>query len=303
MFIGDRNLFIGDNLDFLQQLPDNLVDLIVADPPFKSNVVYTRRDPESGVVYSFDDRWVSAGADANVDKPVLNTLVDLLCEHNKSMSAYLSYLIPRLIEIYRVLSKTGSLYLMCDDHSVHYIKIVLDSIFGPNSFRNDLIRRRNYHSTKNIFGRSHDNILFYSKSPSNYKFNLVNSGNLDFPYTENLTGRKYRIQRLTGAGGRHDLASSCVWRGYDPMLARRHWAIPPRIIDLYSSDPELSTGDKLDLLDLNQRLVYAKKADALPRIKIYQDDPPSGYGCVPDLLLDFMRLRADEKHVYPLKNR
>ncbi len=177
-------LFYGDNLPILRSMPANSVDLIYLDPPFNSsrsyNVLFKN---ESGIssdaqITAFDDTWhwgpsaEQAYLDILQANPgVVDDLLAALCTiiGKNQMLAYLVMMAARLVEMHRVLKHTGSLYLHCDPTASHYLKIILDTIFGGNNFINEIVwKRSDAHSdTKQgakHFGRLHDVLLLYAKS-------------------------------------------------------------------------------------------------------------------------------------------
>lgn len=134
-------IYKGDCLSVLKQIPDESVDLIYLDPPFFSNRDYETSFKTGGEIRGFGDKWEGG------------------------ISHYVSWMVERLKEMHRILKKTGSLYLHCDWHAIHYLKVELDKIFGMKNFRNEIIwHYRTGGVSKNWFSRKHDNILFYSKS-------------------------------------------------------------------------------------------------------------------------------------------
>ncbi|MDR6506473.1 DNA methyltransferase [Arthrobacter oryzae] len=183
----DKNqLYYGDNLDVLRQyVRDESVDLVYLDPPFNSNrnysVIFSRNGKTDGdnaaQIEAFEDTWtwthqtevqynkfVSTGPGKVVD--ALSAFRTLLGENDAL--AYLVNMAPRLVELHRVLRSTGSLYLHCDPTMSHYLKILLDSIFGPARFKNEIIWKRTgaHNDTKQgrtALGAVHDVILFYTK--------------------------------------------------------------------------------------------------------------------------------------------
>jgi len=142
-----RVVYCGDNLEQLAKLPDACVDLIYIDPPFNSNRNYEVFWGESKEKRSFDDR-------------------------HESTKAYIDYMRPRCVEIARVLKKTGSFYYHCDWHASHYVKVMLDQIFGENNFQNEIVwKRTSAHNDPNKYGNVHDTIFFYTGSKKGYTWN------------------------------------------------------------------------------------------------------------------------------------
>jgi site-specific DNA-methyltransferase (adenine-specific) len=174
-----NTLYTNDNLFILNGLNSNLVDLIYLDPPFNSKRVYSAPIGSKAAGTSFKDMWTwedvnEAYLETLAGKyPALTTYIASIgAIHSKAMKAYLTYLAQRIIGVHRVLKDTGSLYLHCDPTASHYLKVVLDEIFGKDNFRNEIAwcyRGAGY--PKNDFGRRHDIIFRYSKT-QNYTFNL-----------------------------------------------------------------------------------------------------------------------------------
>jgi DNA modification methylase len=141
-------LYCGDNLKRLAQLPSECVDLIYLDPPFFSNRNYEVIWGDEAEVRSFEDRWEGG------------------------INHYIEWMWDRVIEMHRVLKPTGSIYLHCDWHASHYLKVMMDDVFGARHLRNEIIWY--YESggrAKTFYPRKHDTIFWYSKSNSDWTFN------------------------------------------------------------------------------------------------------------------------------------
>ena len=185
-----NKLFFGDNLEILEdrtRFPDASVDLIYLDPPFNSNADYNTLfrhadgTPAAAQTLAFTDTWKwdekaahvlwdfqSGGIDA--PEAVVNAVVSLhKLLGNSSMSAYVLMMTPRLLQLRRVLKSTGSIYLHCDATASHYLKILMDSVFGARNFRNEIVWcYTGPGRTLRHFPRKHDTILFYAKGPNNF---------------------------------------------------------------------------------------------------------------------------------------
>jgi site-specific DNA-methyltransferase (adenine-specific) len=174
-----NTLYTNDNLFILNGLNSNLVDLIYLDPPFNTNRIYSAPIGSKAAGTSFSDMWKWQ----DVNEAYLEILADKYPQlarfiatiggvHSKPMMAYLTYMAQRIIEMHRVLKDTGSLYLHCDQTAGHYLKILLDFIFGKNNFRNEITWKRNEvwkrYSDKR-FDVGTDIIFWYSKS-DNYLY-------------------------------------------------------------------------------------------------------------------------------------
>ena len=173
-----NTLYTGDNLYILNGMESKKVDLIYLDPPFNSKRTYSAPIGSKAAGASFKDIWTWR----DVDKDFLNTLNDYpaLVEniysigeiHSKGMMSYVTYMAQRIIQMHRVLKDTGSLYLHVDPIASHYLKIVLDQIFGKDGFRNEIIwSYRTGGVSKKYWARKHDTILFYAKPK--YKHNAM----------------------------------------------------------------------------------------------------------------------------------
>lgn len=177
-----NTLYYGDNLDVLRRhVADESVDLVYLDPPFKSdqnyNVLFQEHDGSRSAsqIRAFEDTWqwdqvaaaafeevVEAGGQVSLAMQAFRTVLG-----ESDMLAYLSMMAARLVELRRVLKPEGSIYLHCDPTASHYLKMLMDSVFGPDRFINEIIWvRANAHNLKTRFWpRQQDTLLFYGKSP------------------------------------------------------------------------------------------------------------------------------------------
>jgi DNA modification methylase len=175
-----RVIYCGDNLEQLKKLPDNCIDLIYIDPPFNSNRNYEVFWGETKEKRAFDDRHAST-------------------------QAYIDFMRPRCVELHRILKKTGSFYYHCDWHASHYVKIMLDQIFGEDQFQNEIVwQRTGAHNDANRFGVITDSIFFYAVGDK-YTFN-PQYADYDPEYVkeryhyEDESGRLFWPNTMTGAG-------------------------------------------------------------------------------------------------------
>ena len=219
-----RVIYCGDNLDQLQKLPAACVDLIYIDPPFNSNRNYEVFWGETKETRAFDDRHANT-------------------------QAYIDYMRPRCIELARVLKKTGSFYYHCDWHASHYVKVMLDQIFGENNFVNEIIwKRQSAHNdakqgSKHL-GRVHDSIFFYAVG-DDYTFkHLYKEYDPEYVeqfyrYTEPGTGRRYRLGDITAPGGG---APSKGNPFYEFLGVKRYWRYSEeRMAELYKEGRIIQT--------------------------------------------------------------
>src|ERR1019366_8300284 len=184
--VDTRVIYCGDNLEQLKKLPDACVDLSYIDPPFNSNRNYEVFWGETKERRAFEDR-------------------------HESTKAYIDFMRPRCVELARVLKKTGSFYYHCDWHASHYVKVMLDQIFGEANFQNEIVWKRSAAHTdarqgSKHFGRLHDVLLFYTGGAEGYTWNeqyiALAAEYTDSHYTnKDPDGRRYRWDNLTGPGG------------------------------------------------------------------------------------------------------
>ena len=178
-----NRLYYGDNLTILRRyFPDESVDLIYLDPPFNSNTSYNVLFKEPGTggeqsaaqITAFDDTWHWTAEIERAFQEIVESapleVVDLMLSLRRAVRkndilAYLTMMCIRLLELKRVLKETGSIYLHCDPTASHYLKIVLDAVFGKENFRNEIIwSYRRWPAKQENFQRMHDTILRYSKT-------------------------------------------------------------------------------------------------------------------------------------------
>ena len=303
-----NQLYFGDCLDILRDdIKDESVDLIYLDPPFNSSTTYNVlfKSPKGHAAHAqiaaFEDTWHWAEqAATEYDELVRgqNTQVSEMMQAfrrflgENDMMAYLTMMACRLLELHRVLRASASLYLHCDPTASHYLKILLDSVFGPENFRNEIIwKRTGSHNARRSFGPVHDTILFYTKS-NDYTFNIIKRpymrGHVKSRYTADEEGRQKFTSGgniLTGAG-KTGGESGAVWKGFDPSAKNRHWAIPGFLAEQMPIEfSGLSVLQKLDalydagLIEISPRsawptpLRYLKEDDGQPVQDIWAAQP------------------------------
>src|SRR5579863_119918 len=177
-----NTLYYGDNLNILREyIPTESIDLIYLDPPFNSNRNYNVLfKDESGTdseaqITAFEDTWHWNEAAQDTFQELVTQAPDHVAKMiealhdfigSNQMMAYLVMMAARLVELHRVLKPTGSLYLHCDPTASHYLKIIMDTIFGPECFRSDITWKRHsgHNDAKLNFAAITDTILFYVKS-------------------------------------------------------------------------------------------------------------------------------------------
>jgi DNA modification methylase len=269
----EKKLFYGDNLRVLrmaEHFPPESVDLVYLDPPFKPNEKYNvlfhdygTAVPSTAQVRAMEDTWRwGTGAQAayndvqeNAPYHVTRTLDALKAILGFSnMFAYLCMMAPRLVELHQVMKPSASLYLHCDPAASHYLKVLLDAVFQPENFRNEIVwKRTSGHSDAQRYGRVHDVLLFYGKSNAS-RWNRTYQ-----PYDEEYVREYYRYQDPDGRRFMSgDIGAAGLLGGgyeYEWHRHRRVWRVP------------LETMQKLDA---EGRIFYTK--NDFPRLKRYLDE-------------------------------
>ncbi len=283
-----KALYFGDCLDILRgdYIPDGSVDLIYLDPPFNSQAEYNllferpNEDRQSAQAGAFRDTWAWGDEAERSYRDVMgiggsaarfaDALRSALGESD--MMAYLVMMAARLYELRNKLTPKGSLYLHCDPTASHYLKIMLDQIFGPTHFQNEIVwKRTGAHSAAKRWGDVHDTILFFTRS-GDYCWNKVFT-NYDETYKAryknvDLDGRQWADDNLTAPGVRRG-DSGAPWRGFNPTDKGNHWKVSnTAVIELIGAEAsaKLSTTEKLELLD-EHRLIHWPKGGGFPRFK------------------------------------
>ena len=301
-----NRLYYGDNLDVLREhIGDASVDLIYLDPPFNSNAGYNvlfKSAAGTGAVASieaFGDTWVwgTSAQEALLDiASGTNRPLTVMMEAMRSavgenpLMAYLAMMAVRLVELHRVLKPTGSLYLHCDPTASHYLKLVLDAVFGAENYQAEVIwRRTNSRSTSGKWPRLHDTIFHYSRTPAALFHQQAAPGDLaKIPHTL-ITGKdglKYNTFELTGAGRTKTGETGKPWRSFDPNAMGRHWGYSHRQLD------EWVAGD----------LIHFPAKGGFPRRRAQEQfDPLNRPVTVGDVWTDIDRLNqtAKERLGYP----
>ena len=278
--MGNR-LYYGDNLDILRQhIGDESVDLIYLDPPFNSNATYNvlfkapGGEQSQSQIEAFDDTWhwgepAERAFDAvmtsgNTDAAeMLRAMRGFLKEND--MMAYLAMMAVRLLELHRVLKPSGSLYLHCDPTASHYLKILLDAVFGPRQFMNEITWKRRVgmssavHSS-NRFGTQTDIILFYLKGEDSTFNPQYNLNDPDY--------QKYIEERFTQVDhdGRLFQATSLVNPAPRPNLIYEYkgYAPPP--------NGWMISKEKMEEWDKEGRIYFPKEKNGRLRRKSYADE-------------------------------
>jgi len=268
-----NTLYYGDNLEVMRKhIPDESVDLVYLDPPFNSgrnyNVLLADGSAADAQIEAFGDTWKwGPTAEATLNEIVMTAepaIVEMIQAivgfvGRNDLTAYLVMMVPRLIELHRVLKATGSLYLHCDPTASHYLKIVLDTVFGKKQFRNEIVwQRTSSHRTTKKFGAVHDTIFFYTKTNQYYFSPTYGPYTLQyvdtwFRHVEEGTGRRYKLDDPTAPGKRNS-RRLYEFKGFTP---NRNW---------------MWYREHMEQLDREGRIVQSKPGVTTPMYKRYLDE-------------------------------
>ena len=295
-----NHLYYGDNLTIMQRMPKWSVDLIYLDPPFNSkqtyNLIYKNMTgkPVPDQAEAFCDTWEMDPQKEEIARamPILmrehgiadyyvefwRLWINALRHTQPHLLAYLIYMVQRLLYMKSILRPTGSIYLHCDPTASHYIKVMMDGVFGHNNFQNEIVwKRTGAHGGSKRWGPVHDVVLFYTASDK-YVWNRVNqkldADYIDLKYRFGDARGRYRLVVLTGPGIRNG-ASGRAWRGYDPTSAGRHWAVPKRAVEALRTEGIAVPDDlqgQLEFLYENNYIRFPKKTGGVPEFKLYLPD-------------------------------
>ena len=194
MNVQNRTIFSHDNLPILRGIDSESIDLIYLDPPFNSNRNYAAPIGSDAAGAAFKDTWTLSDVDnawhgeiADREPALYQAIHAAELTHGKGMKSYLIMMAVRLLEMKRVLKKTGSIYLHCDPTASHYLKMLMDTVFGRKNFRNEIAwAYSNSGRPKRFFAKKHDVILLYTKTDKAYW------GNYKMPISEEYLASHYR---------------------------------------------------------------------------------------------------------------
>ena len=250
----NQTIWTGDNLDIMRGMNSESVDLIYLDPPFNSKANYAAPIGSKAAGAAFKDTWTLSDVDAEwinlieAKHPALYRV--LLAAMTDSDKSYLAYMAARLLEMRRLLKPTGSIYLHCDPTMSHYLKLVLDAIFGRRNFLNELSWRRtttkgDYRQGALNWPRVREVLLYYASD-------LESAGRIfrqpfapyapayiksHYSNVEPETGRRFRLDNLTAPG-----AGTRGHPQYELMGVVRHWRYSEtKMVDLIAEGRVVQT--------------------------------------------------------------
>ncbi len=247
----NQTIWTGDNLLIMRGMNSACVDLIYLDPPFNSKANYAAPIGSKAAGAEFKDTWTLRDVDAEwinlieAKHPALHRV--LLAAMTKSDKSYLVYMAVRLLEMHRILKPTGSIYLHCDPTMSHYLKVLMDAIFGRAQFRNEVIWKRRHGSASHVhggkrFGVNNDSILFYVASEQaafspQYTFDDPEYQEyIDKFFTKTTDdGRRYATDNLANPASRPNLMYD--YKGYPHP--KNGWAISREKMEAWEAEGRL----------------------------------------------------------------
>ena len=282
--VNSKTIFTGDNLPIMRGMNSESVDLIYLDPPFNSNTDYAAPIGSEAAGAEFKDTWTLNDVDAawldliEAKHPALNRVIHAaMTDSDKS---YLIYMAVRLLEMHRILKPTGSIYLHCDPTMSHYLKLVMDAVFGKANFRNEIVwKRTTAHNDSAVYGGIHDTILYYSKGDSltlNVQYQPYSDEYLKRYKHTDENGKRFLDRDLT-AGSLSGGGYQYEWKGITKI-----WRCPFTTMQEYHK---------------SGKLYYTR--NGTPRLKQFLDDMPGVP--VQDVWIDIppINSQAKERVGYP----
>ena len=269
-------IWASDNLPVMRGMNSDCVDLIYLDPPFNSNRVYAAPVGSQAADASFKDAWTLSDVDVceheelvDRNRAAYSVIAAAGWAHGEGMQSYLVFMAIRLMEMQRILKPTGSIYLHCDPTASHYLKLLMDAIFGAGNFRSQITwKRTNTHNdARHSFPNVADVILFYAMTDATFK-------PVHEPHSREYIERFYRYNDNDGRGpySRGNMASPSLrprliydWNGYTPPKKGWRYQI-----------------ERMQELDAQGRIYYPLKADGTPdyskrpRLKCYLREQRGG---------------------------
>jgi DNA modification methylase len=270
-------LYYGDNLDILRRyIKDETVDLVYLDPPFKSNQDYNVLFAEqngsrsAAQIKAFEDTWHWDVESARTYQEVVETGTEQVSKvmqafrtflGENDMLAYLSMMAPRLVELRRVLKSSGSIYLHCDPTASHYLKLLMDGVFGPTNFRSEVTwKRTNVHSDSKEWSSVADILLYYVRdNKAAFRWNPIHlkhsEEHIASKYQADESGRLYTLSDMTSPHPRPNMMYE--WKGYpSPAMGWRY------------------SKETMAKLDHEGRIWYPGDRSKRPRLKRFLDEMP-----------------------------
>ena len=282
--VNSKTIFTGDNLPVMRGMNSESVDLIYLDPPFNSNANYAAPIGSEAAGAEFKDTWTLRDVDnawldlIEAKHPSLNRVIHAAMTN--SDKSYLIYMAVRVLEMHRILKETGSIYLHCDPTMSHYLKLVMDAVFGRDNFLNEVVWKRTAaHNDSAVYGGIHDTILYYSKGDSptlNEQYQPYSDEYLKRYKHTDENGKRFLDRDLT-AGSLSGGGYQYEWKGITKI-----WRCPFTTMQEYHK---------------SGKLYYTR--NGTPRLKQFLDDMPGVP--VQDVWIDIppINSQAKERVGYP----
>jgi len=327
-----NTLIYGDNLEILKSLSvdkdffvqtNGGIDLIYIDPPFNSNRNYNmpfedmlkeidEKDKYKAQKEAFNDTWSNIEYRQELEE--LRGCVDCIQLYNFLHSnekvfsfpqmSYLTMMAHRIYYMHKVLKDTGSFYLHCDPTMGHYLKILLDMVFGLKNFRNEITwkRTRVHKSTTKNFPKNSDTIFYYCKS-DNFIFNQQYAGlskeyiKKSYIYDDNDGRGKYLPVVLTGPNVN---SNDKEWKGYHPSKKGRSWSVPKVLVNKLVGEEKaktMSIYERLDLLYENGYIEISK--NGTPKYKRHLELSSEKGTMIDNMWADIISCQGNERMGYP----
>ena len=255
-------VWTGDCLEIMRGMNSETVDLIYLDPPFNSNANYAAPVGSAAAGAAFKDTWTLSDVDAEwinlieQKHPAVHRV--LLAAMTDSDKSYLAYMAARLLEMPRLLKPTGSIYLHCDPTMSHYLKLIMDAVFGRRNFKNEITwKRTSSRSDARRYGRIHDTLLFYvrgSEATWNGAWEPHDEEYVNRFYRHSdESGRRYMLDNMASPNPRPNMTYN--WRGFPPP--EKGWRFER---------------ETMQRLHDEGRIWYPPSTDRRPRLKRYLDE-------------------------------
>ena len=292
-----NTLWTGDNLPIMRGMNSACIDLVYLDPPFNSNVSYSAPIGSRAAGAAFKDTWNLSDVDKAwlgeiaEKNPGLHAVVRASgMAHGSGMQSYLTMMAVRLMEIRRIVKPTGSVWLHCDPTASHYLKLMMDAIFGKKNFMSDIVWcRAGMHHVGKTFDTVSDTLLFYAANKEEATFNPPFSKlgpsemAMKFPYIEKETARRYQHRNLEQSANKSS-AGETRTIGKRVMVSEMGWRWSQKTFD--------------ERLAKNPHVIYWTKPGR-PRYKIYADEYPGR--AIGNIWMDvpFLASGSKERTGYP----
>ena len=306
-------VWTGDNLAVMRGMNSACVDLIYLDPPFNSNRHYEAPIGSKAAGAAFKDAWTLDDVDvcehgelADRNPAAYSVIEAARQAHGKGMQSYLVMMAVRLIEMRRLLKSTGSIYLHCDDAAGHWLRVLMDAVFGKAMFRNEIVWKRiGNHNDAGRFGRTGDRLLFYGANIRRDGVRIpLSDDNVRSKYRHRDERGRYSDDNLTGPKT-SDGEAGQPWRGWNPTDIGRCWSVPKTgdyavwieasLIPGYRAEKGILA--RLDLLYEADLIIFT--VNGTPRLKRYLMASPGQIP--PDVWTDIppVNSQAKERTGYP----